>query len=248
MTRTLPTIDMQDLAGDKVGAVQIDDGLRNIADLTHVPNRMQIPQCFVSFLTMHRRFDDAWADRVHPNPALGVLNGQGFGRRVQTTLGQRRQYRRYPVDGVVRQAGGDVDDVAATLFFHLGDRELGDVEEAIQVHRQHSGVVFLGVGGERFGDEDSGVVDQGVDAAETCDRFTDDSLGDRRVADVAGNGEDVRIGGWLDRTRSGDYPVIEITESLDHACAETLGGASNNDDFFRIAHDEPQLINDGLKR
>ncbi|MNG00446.1 hypothetical protein D3C84_833820 [compost metagenome] len=88
--------------------------------------------------------------------------------------------------------------MAAALFFHLGDGELGDVEEAIQVHRQHIGVVFSGVLGERFGDEDTGVVDQGVDAAKTCDGFADHLLSDFGVADVAGHGEDVRIGGWLD--------------------------------------------------
>ncbi|MNY70140.1 hypothetical protein D3C86_2082130 [compost metagenome] len=77
---------------------------------------------------------------------------------------------------------------------------MGDVEEAIQVHREHIGVVFSGVFGEGFGDEDPGVVDQGVDAAETFDRFTDHLLGDFRVADVARHGEDVRVGGRFDRT------------------------------------------------
>ena len=43
--------------------------------------------------------------------------------------------------GVVDQAGGDVDDVAAALGDHLRDRPLGDVEEPGQVHGGHRGVV-----------------------------------------------------------------------------------------------------------
>ena len=196
---------------------------------------------------MHRRLDDAGRDRIHPNPAFGVLDGQGFGSRVQAAFGQRRQYRRHAIDRMIDQAGGDVDHVPFTLLFHLGDGELGDVEEAIEVHRQHGGVIFGGVVRERFGDEDPGVVDQGVDAAETGDGFADDLLGDFRFADVAGHGEDVRIGGGFDRPRSGNHLVVQITEGFDHAGAEALGCASNNDDFSRIAHDEPLLRNDGLK-
>ncbi|MOA37346.1 hypothetical protein D3C78_1589280 [compost metagenome] len=139
---------------------------------------------------------------------------------------------------MVHQAGGDVDDVAAALLFHLGDGELGDVEEAIDVHRQHIGVVFCGVRGERLGDEDPGVVDQGIDATETGHRFTDDTPGGFRFADVTGHGENVRIGGWLDRARSGDDPVTEFTKGFDHTVAETLGCAGDDDDFFRNAHDE----------
>ncbi|MNW05403.1 hypothetical protein D3C71_2016410 [compost metagenome] len=73
-------------------------------------------------------------------------------------------------------------------------------------------------------------------------------LRDLRFADVAGNGEDVRIGGRFDRSRRRDHVVVQITESLDHACAEALGCTGNDDDFFRIAHDEPLLIKDDLKK
>ncbi|MNI32307.1 hypothetical protein D3C73_862160 [compost metagenome] len=207
-----------------------------------MPNRVQGAQCRVGFFAMHRRLDDARADRVYPDAALGVFDRQGFGRGVQAAFGQRSQHRWHAVDGVVDQAGGDVHHVAAAVFFHFGDGQLSDVEEAVQVHRQHVGVVFGGVLGERFGDEDAGVVDQGVDATETFDGFTDDFLRDFRVADVAGHGEDVRVGGRFDRTRGGDDFVVQVTECLDHACAQTLGGASDNDDFFRIAHDEPLQI------
>lgn len=67
---------------------------------------------------------------------------------------------------MVDQAGGELDDVAAALAEHLLDGELGDAEEAGQVDTGHRVVVGLGVVGERLGDENAGVVDQGVDAAE----------------------------------------------------------------------------------
>ncbi|MNT91470.1 hypothetical protein D3C72_2325720 [compost metagenome] len=62
--------------------------MRNIIDLAHVPDRVQIAQCGVGFLAVHRGLDDARADRVHPDPALGVFDGQGFGCRVEAALGQ----------------------------------------------------------------------------------------------------------------------------------------------------------------
>ena len=52
--------------------------------------------------------------------------------------------------------------------------------------------VGLGVLGERLGDEDAGVVDQRIDAAEPGHGFGDHALGGLRVGDVAGDGENVR--------------------------------------------------------
>ena len=57
--------------------------------------------------------------------------------------------------GVVDQAGGDVDDVAAALGEHLSDDGLGDVEEPGQVHRSDGGVVIERVVGEGLADEDA---------------------------------------------------------------------------------------------
>ena len=84
---------------------------------------------------------------------------------------------------------------------HLPDGPLRDVEEPGQVHRDHAGEVGLGVLGERLGDEHPGVVDQRVDPAELLDRAPDHPVGDRRVGDVAGDGEDVALeaSGLMDR-------------------------------------------------
>ena len=63
------------------------------------------------------------------------------------------------------------------------------------------GEVGLGVLGERLGDEDAGVVDQRVDAAELrATASAIDPLGGRRVGDVAGDGQNVgRRDGLMDR-------------------------------------------------
>ena len=81
----------------------------------------------------------------------------------------------------------------------------------------HRAIVFGGVVGERLGDEDAGVVDQRVDAAEARDRLRDDALGGRRIGDVAGDGQDVRIGGRLDRAGIGDDAVVAVAVRLDQA-------------------------------
>ncbi len=61
-----------------------------------------------------------------------------------------------------------------------------------------------GVDGERLGDEDSGVVDQGVDASETRECFADDPVGGCGLGDVSLDGEHGRVLGGLDRKGVGD--------------------------------------------
>jgi len=227
----LPAVHMQDLTGDKPRALQVGDRLGDITHFAHTPHRVQLPQCSVGVFAMHRRLDDARAYRVHSNAAFGVFNRQGFGRGIQPAFGEAGEYRRHAVDGVIDQAGGHIDDVAGAVFFHLGDGQLSDVEKAVEVHCQHVGVVVLGVGGEGFGDEDAGVVDQAVDTPEGGQGFADDALGSGRVGDVAGHREDVRVGGWLNRTRGGNHTVIEGAVGLDHGGADTLGGTGDDHDF-----------------
>ncbi len=77
---TLPTIHMQDLTRHKPGRLQVNNGLDDIADVPHPPNRMQAPQCLMGFFGMHRRLDNPGTHGIDPNPAFGVLDRQGFGR------------------------------------------------------------------------------------------------------------------------------------------------------------------------
>ena len=77
---------------------------------------------------------------------------------------------------MVHQSRGDLNDMTVTLLFHLGDGELGDVEEAVDVDTHHGRIVGQRVLGERLGDEDSGIVDQGIDATKPSEPFGDHTL------------------------------------------------------------------------
>jgi hypothetical protein len=116
------------------------------------------------------------ANRVHADAALGVFDRERLGGGVEAALGQRRQHGRHAIDGVIDQAGGDLHDVAAALLLHFRNRQLGDAEEAGEVDAERAGEIGLAVLGERFCDEDAGVVDQRVDAAEPGHGFCDHAL------------------------------------------------------------------------
>ena len=73
-----------------------------------------------------------------------------------------------------------------TLLQHFGCDEFGESEEAAEVERQNRSVIVVGIVGERLGDEDAGIVDQRVDAAEAFERLRDDALRRLGIGDVAG--------------------------------------------------------------
>jgi len=81
------------------------------------------------------------------------------------------------MDGVIDQAGGDLHDVAAALLLHFRNRQLGNAEESGEVDAERAGEIGLALLGERFGDEDAGVVDQRVDTAEPGQAVGDHPLG-----------------------------------------------------------------------
>ena len=124
-----------------------------------------------------------------------------------------------------RAHGGDVDDVTAVQLHHLGDDTLGDVEEPAEVQPHHAGEVILGVLGERPGDEHPGVVDERVDPAELRDRLPDHPVGDRRVGDVPGDGEDIGVVRRCDGEGVGhDGPTTQAVHG-DDCRADASGGA-----------------------
>jgi hypothetical protein len=76
---------------------------------------------------------------------------------------------------------------------HLGDDALRDVKEASQVYCGDEGVVGRRVLGEWLGDEDLGVVYQGVHASKPFDRSGHELLRGRRIGDVARDCEHPRV-------------------------------------------------------
>lgn len=122
--------------------------------------------------------------------------------------------------------------VAAALAKHLLDGELGDAEEPAQVAAGDRVVVLPRVLGERFGDEDAGVVDEGVDTSEPLDRGGGDALGRGRVGDVALHGHDLRVVGGGDGPGGGDHGVAELAVRLDPTGADALGPTGDDGDLL----------------
>jgi tetratricopeptide (TPR) repeat protein len=130
----------------------------------------------------------------------------------------------------VAWSGDFVDHVAAVPPRHLGDGPLGQPEEPGEVDPDGGGVVGGGVVGggvvgERLGDEHARVVDQGVEAAEPFQRCADDPVGGRRVGDVSGDGEHVRVLRGLDRAGTGHHRPAPPPVRGDQAGADAPRGA-----------------------
>ncbi|GAA4660510.1 hypothetical protein GCM10023214_60580 [Amycolatopsis dongchuanensis] len=95
---------------------------------------MQAGQRLVRFRGVHRGLDDPGGHRVDAHTAVGVLDGQRLGRRLQTALGEGSQGGRDGGQGVVDQAGGQVHDVATSVVQQMRDRAPREAEEPLEVH------------------------------------------------------------------------------------------------------------------
>src|SRR3954449_443963 len=91
MTSTLAAVNVQYLASNKVGRLEVKDCIDDIGDRAHMAHRMQGVELCMRRWMMHRRLYDTERNRVDPNPALGVFNRKRLGRTVQAALGQRSQ-------------------------------------------------------------------------------------------------------------------------------------------------------------
>ena len=219
----LAAVDVQDLPGDVRRCLQEQDAVDDVADLADAAERRKlVTESVIAFRRVHRRLDDARRDRVDPDAAGGVLDGQRPGGRGQAALGQRGQHRGRAGVRDLRDRGRDVDHMAAVPLQHLGDGPLSQPEESAEVDADQQGVVLGGVVGERLGDEDAGVVDQGVDASETLQRSADDLVGGGGLGDVAVDGEHVGVLGRLHRAGGSDHAPALSAIGGDQAGADTL--------------------------
>jgi len=149
---------------------------------------------------------------------------------------------------IVDEARGDLHDMTAALLLHLGDGDLRDVEEAGDVNAQDGGVVGLGVLGEGLGDENTGIVDERVDAPEPRHTFGDRALRRLPVGNVAGDDEDIGVARRLDGPRGRDHSVIAIAICLDEGRADTLRRAGDDCNFPFGAHDSPASPTERVER
>jgi hypothetical protein len=85
----LAAVDMEDLAGDEGRALEEDDGLDDVANLTHPADWVQGREGGVGLDRVHRRLDDPRRHGVDPHAAGRELDGQrARGGRVAGLVGK----------------------------------------------------------------------------------------------------------------------------------------------------------------
>ena len=189
---------MQELPGHEGRSLQVEHSRDDVGDSADTSEWMQTGEGAEILVGVHRGVDDIGRYRVHPDSLVRVLDCKGFGDGCHAAFGERGQHRRYVGVGEFDQGGGHVHDVSAiALGEHLGDDVRGEVKEAGQVHRGDQGVVLGGVAGERLGDEDAGVVVERIHPPEPTDRGAHELFGDRRIGNVARNGDHTRVSAGL---------------------------------------------------
>src|SRR5215471_15536194 len=116
---------------------------------------------------MQRRVHHAGRDGVHADAGVRVLHRQMLGDRFEPAFGEHGHRRRDTPDRVAGQGRRDGNDTPPGLLRdHVLDGELGDVQEALEVRRDERPEVLGRVVRERLGEEDAGVIDQGVNRRE----------------------------------------------------------------------------------
>ena len=136
----LAAVDVQDLAGDERGALQVERPPRRRRSISPIrPTGCRAREELVGLLGVHRGLDDARRDGVDADAAGGVLDRQRLGGRLQAALGQRGQRRGNLGVGVVDQAGGDVARCGRRRWASIcAMAQLGDAEEAAPGSRRSS--------------------------------------------------------------------------------------------------------------
>lgn len=123
--------------------------------------------------------------------------------------------------GLVGQARGDLDDMAAALLLHFGNGQSGDVKETSCVDGHDGSVVGVAVLGEGLGDEDARVVDERIDTAESGHAFGNHPFGRLRIGDIVADDQDIAVVRRSDRSRGSDHPIVTIPVGFDEGRAES---------------------------
>src|SRR3954454_3422225 len=92
---TLTTIHMKYLAGDERCVLQVYDGVDDVIDFAQPPQWVHLRESIVGRRVVHRGGDDAERHGVGPDAAVGELDRQRFGHRIEPALGQRCQRGRH---------------------------------------------------------------------------------------------------------------------------------------------------------
>jgi hypothetical protein len=149
-----------------------------------------------------------------------------------------------PRTGVARQRRRDRDDAPAGLLCqHLLDGELGDVQETFEVRRGERLEVLGRVVREPLGEEDAGIIDQGVDRPEASQRRLDDLGRSCGLADVAVHQGDAvgsrDLAGLRHLPGTGDDVKTAFNKRFHDACANPLRSSRHDGCLSLAAHGLP---------
>ena len=142
---------------------------------------------------VHRRFDDAGRHGVHPNAVFGVFDGERACNSIQASLGECGEAPTSDSDWLLDHGSGDLHDVTAFLCLHVRDRQLGDMEEAIQIDVDDISIVIFRECRERLADKDTGIVHQCIDPSKMLDGGFNYSFGDGALTNVTRHGNHTGI-------------------------------------------------------
>jgi hypothetical protein len=105
-----------------------------------------------------------------------------------------------------------------------------------EIDVQHFAEIVCGVVGDRLADEDTGIVDDGVDPSVPVDGGIDNPCCDVAILDRTSYRNHIAVIAWTNVARIRDHCISEISVGSDEASADTLRGTSDNCDFFNSAH------------
>ena len=133
---------------------------------------------------------------------------------------------------LLRDRGGDVDDMAGAGLQHARRCPLRDVKKSREVRRGRRREVGLRIVDERLGDEDAGIVHQRVDASIALDGRADDALGSVGRGDIAVDRQHRGISRNIagpDRAGGRDDAVADGAEALHQVSADAARRAGDDD-------------------
>src|SRR5689334_21461431 len=122
------------------------------------------------------------------------------------------------------------------------------MEEARVIDRDDVGEIFRRVFDERLGDEDAGIVDQRIHAAEALDRGLHNPLCDGRIRYVPGHRHEIRLVARPDRAGIRDHAIAALPETFDQTRADALRSAGDDRNLPFRAHGLASFLKLWLER
>src|SRR5882672_1117856 len=188
-------VHVQNLAGDVVGIPRTEKP-NGISDFLRTPNAAQEDAGLhgvagaLAHFPGHFGLDDARRHGVDGDSAWGQFDGERAGEGVDRAFAGC-------VIGLAAAAffarnRTDIDDLATAFGDHEGDDGPAHVESADDVGFEHNAHVFDLEGGQRIVPDDTGIVDEQIDAAGAIEDLFGESGASCSIPDIHGLGSNPR--------------------------------------------------------